>query len=547
MSASSKKKIRKEQQTAALTERQLKEQKEAKKLKAYTISFIAIMLVVVLTTVSVMSVTAFNRSGFMEKRTIAATVGDHQISSVELSYYFRDMVNSTYSDWYNSYGNSTSTYLQMMGLDVSKPLDEQKYGEGTWADYFMDEALTKAKSDYVLADLAAKDGFTLSEEEQESLKTGMENMELYATAYYGFKNLEDYLQNNYTYGADVDSYSAYSERTTLASAYYAAHKDSLKYTDADLRGYEKDKFDHYSSYTYYSYYVNNSDYLTGGTKDDKGNTTYSDAEKEAARAKAEEVAKKLAECTNLEELNKAIAALDVNKDKKDAASTKNENVLYTDITEKLTEWVTDADRKENDVTYIKNDVTTTDKDEKETTVINGYYVVLFESSTDNICPMGNVRHLLVKFETDKDNKVSDEAKKKAKEEADGYLKTWKEGKATEESFIELVKKNSDDSSASTGGLFEDINPSSSYVTSFRDWAIDENRKAGDAEVIETEYGYHVMYYVGASELNYRDYMINNDMVAEAMEKWYEEILKPVTLTENDLSRVKTDIVLSATM
>ena len=50
MSASSKKKLRKEQNAAAMTEKQLQEQKEAKKLRLYTGIFavaIAVMILVV--------------------------------------------------------------------------------------------------------------------------------------------------------------------------------------------------------------------------------------------------------------------------------------------------------------------------------------------------------------------------------------------------------------------------------------------------------------------------------------------------------------------
>ena len=44
MSASSKKKLRKEQEAAALTEKQLAEQKEAKKLKLYTAAFVIVLV-----------------------------------------------------------------------------------------------------------------------------------------------------------------------------------------------------------------------------------------------------------------------------------------------------------------------------------------------------------------------------------------------------------------------------------------------------------------------------------------------------------------------
>ena len=85
MSASNKKKLRKEQATDVLSTRQLQEQAEAKKLKAYTISFLAAMIVVVCVAVGILGVRAVNNSGIIQKNTIAAHVGDRDLNSVELS------------------------------------------------------------------------------------------------------------------------------------------------------------------------------------------------------------------------------------------------------------------------------------------------------------------------------------------------------------------------------------------------------------------------------------------------------------------------------
>ena len=77
------------------------------------------------------------------------------------------------------------------------------------------------------------------------------------------------------------------------------------------------------------------------------------------------------------------------------------------------------------------------------------------------------------------------------------------------------------------------------------WSTDPNRQAGDAEVIETEYGYHVMYYVGDDEMTYRDYMIRNDMAAVDQYTWYENLLTAVTATVGDTSKIDKDIILNS--
>jgi hypothetical protein len=209
----------------------------------------------------------------------------------------------------------------------------------------------------------------------------------------------------------------------------------------------------------------------------------------------------------------------------------------------MAEWLADSARKEGDIAAIANTASDTDD-------VNGYYVVYFESKTDNNTAMGNVRHLLVQFEGGTEDEetlemvYSDEEKAVAKEEAERLLKLWKDGDATEESFIELVKEHSDDGNAAEGGLYEDINPSTSFVASFLDWCIDQNRKEGDVEIVETEYGYHIMYYVGASELSYRDHMITEQMKTADRDAWFEETTAAFAVTTLDTSKIKTDLVIN---
>ncbi len=552
MSASSKKKLRKEQNAALLTEKQQQAQKEAKKNKITTIVFVALILAIVVAFATILIVNLVKNSGVVEKNTVAATIDEHELNSVELNYYYNDVINNSYNEWYNMYGESMSTYLSLMGLDLTAPLDEQVYPEGegneTWADYFMEAALERAKSDYALYEDAVANNHELTEEEQSSLDNSIVNMNFYAQMY-GFNNLDKYLKAMYGPGSSEKSYTEYSNRSALASSYYNAHNESLTYSATDIDTYEADKATDYNSYDYAYYYINYTKFLPEVEKDENGGTTYTDEQHATARADAKAAAESLLTAKTVEELDKAIAALEINKESTSAASTKNSGTMGSAVAETYAEWVTDASRKENDIEVFAYETTTTDADGKETTSVSGYYVVLFQGMTDNVRPVGNVRHLLVKFaggETDEDGNTtySDEEKAAAKEEADGYLKTWQEGEKTEESFIELVKEHSDDSSASEGGLFEDITPKSSYVDDFLSWSIDENRKAGDAEVVESPYGYHVMYYVGASELNYRDMMISDDMRAEDLEEWYNGILETVEANFADTKHLDKSKIIS---
>lgn len=552
MSASSKKKLRKEQNAELLTERQRREKAEAKKLRRNTIIFVVCMALVVSIALGTVAVRAVNQSGIIDRNTLAAIVGDHELNSVELSYFYNDAVTNMYNQWYSSYQNYTATYVKMLyGLDLTKPLDKQIQNtekNTTWADYFVSIALDDAKSTYALYDKAVSEGFKVPEEDLKEMEDTLSSTDTLAKMY-GYKTADDYLRAYYGYGSDLESYSKYMNVLTTVYAYRNSYLDSLKYTDADLREHEKEHYNDYSAFSYDYYYLSYTSFLPTKSESD-ADTSYTDAEKEAARAKVKEVAESLAKATSAEDFDKLIKALEINKDKTDAASTKSDRTLYSSVNSVMRDWLSSKDRKAGDMTAIASTTTNKTEDGKDETLVTGYYVVLYRDVDTNDRPIANVRHLLVKFSggtKDEDGHIvySDAEKAAAKEKAEGYLKTWKEGKADEDSFIELVKKHSDDSSASTGGLFEGITPESNYVENFLNWSIDPGRKAGDTEVIETEYGYHVMYYVDAEELSYRDTMITDDLKSADFEKWHESIVKDVTITGKDTSRLDRDKVLSS--
>lgn len=541
MSASSNKKLRTEQDTSKLTERQIAEQQEAKKVKMYTIAFV-VVLVFLLAIAAYVGISQYIRtSGVNENRTIALTVGDTQLNNTELNYFFMDSVNNFYSQ--------NGNYAAIFGLDVTKPLNQQvmdpETGE-TWADYFVNTAKTNATSVYALYGAAVKEGFTMPEAQQNSVDSTISTLELYSTIY-GYKDANQYLKAIYGSGASLESYRSYLEKTMLASAYQTAYADSLTFTDADLRAAEADNYNKYSSYAYNYYNLPVSKFLEGGTTDENGNTTYSDEEKAAAQQKAEAAAKSLTgeEITTAQALDAAIAALSINADNDTAMSTRYDDQSYTGINSTIAQWLSDSSRKEGDITYLAN--STTDADGKET--INGYYVVRFDSVNDNTFPLKNVRHILVSFEggtSDDSGNItySEEEKAAAKATAEELLNQWKSGEATEDSFAALAtEKSSDTGSTANGGLYEDIYPNQ-MVASFNDWCFAEGRKAGDTGIVETQYGYHVMYFVGDSDVTYRDYQIRNELTENAVSEWYADLIANTNVTAGDTRYLSLGTVLS---
>ena len=550
MSAAAKKKLRKEEASAQLTEKQLKAQKEAKKLKIYTTLFVVAIVVVLVAGLVIAGTTMYKNSGIREKNTIAAVIGDHEINSVEMSYYYADAIQSSYQNWSATYGDSMSLYMSLMGLDIAKPLGEQIYSDGvTWADYFVDIALNSAKSNHLLYEKAKAEGFTLTEESQTTLDKTMELVPGMAVLY-GYEDADSYLRAMYGPGATMETYRAYAEKTALASDYYNAYADSLIIDDAAIRAYEADKYDEYSSFSYAYYTISYSHFLTGGTKDENGVVNYTEEENEAARAAAKAAAESMPQCSSVEELNAAIAALPENSSSLTECTTYND-VIFTSLNSNVREWMSDSSRKAGDYTLVANESTTTDENGVQTTNVNGYTAYVFLGRNDNTEPLANIRHILVSFEggtTDENGNTvySDAEKADAMEQAENLLELYKIGGETEEVFAELATANTDDTaSAATGGLYEDITPKQGiYVESFTNWAVDPSRQAGDTGIIESEYGYHVMYYVGDDELTYRDSMIRDEILDASITEWYDGIMASAEITEKNTSLLNKDVILS---
>ena len=560
MSASDKKKLRKELNAAAVTEKQQTEMKAQKKARTYSIIFVVSMiLVVALVLVSVLQTPV---TVLMGNNTVAATVNDHQISAAEFNYFYYDVISNFYGQFSNM-GTYQDMYVQLYtGLNPTKPLNEQKYGTDgkTWADHFISSALDSVKWTYSIYDKAVAAGHKLSEDEQKSLDNLGKNMEMFAKLY-GFSNVDGYLRSQYGASATLDSYLKYYEVSMIASSYATAHHDSLKFDGTAIRDFEKEKMEEFNSYTWAYYYFNASTFLEGGTetKDENGKTTvtYSDAEKAAAVEKAKKHAEAViaGKATTFDEFE-ALVNVELGNTKEDSKKVEvNEfnNVLYSNLSanEDMIKWLTDSKRETGEMTVIAN--TTKNDDKTETT--NGFYVLYFSGTIDNSkVYVGTVRHLLVKFQggtKDKETNqmvYTDAEKKAAREKAEKLLAEFKGGDVTDEkAFTDFLTKHTEDVDSNkkpkNDGLYEKITPDSGYVKAFTDWATAEH-KAGDMEIVETEYGCHIMYYVEADELNYRDTLIHAALVSENYEKWEEGILKAATVALQKTNMVETDLIIS---
>ncbi len=134
----------------------------------------------------------------------------------------------------------------------------------------------------------------------------------------------------------------------------------------------------------------------------------------------------------------------------------------------------------------------------------------------------DVGHILVQVASGASSSVKEEANKKANE----ILKEYMKGEKTKDTFEALAKKNTDDS-----GVFYENVKEGDMVEEFENWLFDEKRQVGDVEIVETEYGYHVMYYVGKGmDVWYSD--VFNAIYEEDYADWMEQAKKDTNVVIN---------------
>jgi parvulin-like peptidyl-prolyl isomerase len=605
MSASDKKRLRKEQNAAAMTEKQRQAQKEAKSLKAYTLTFVVVMALVVAMVLGIALRSPVE--SLINQNTHAVTIGTHELTIPEFSYFFVDEINAYYYNLYSYYGSYAQYFL---GFTAGKSLNDQVYDKETgetWAKHFMNEAAKSAQEMFGLYDLALKNNHEMTEEEVSALDAQISGMKDAAKSY-GYNSVNAYLKGMYGNGASQKTYEKYASVSAMASSYYDKHSEELKdsYTDETFSKYEEDKVGEYYSYSYLLYQINTSTYLGEGTKGEDGKVTYTDEQKAAALEAAKADVQKLLDAGIIDEetFNSALLLIqkDATSDKKEEPKdestdstegteategtegtestestssteatkpkeddkkeenkkdiplcTVGEDVLFSSLNATLQDWVTGKDCVTDKVVSVeiktekphehKEGEEHSDDEEVEYEV-TGFYVVLLQDINKNDMKLVNVRHILINLaELSKDATTDqkDKADADAKAEAERILKEWKDGKADAESFGELANKYSKDSGSNTNGGLYEDVYPGWSVKEFNAWCFDAERKAGDSGIVKTDNGYHVMYLEGFGEYTYRNYMIMNDKLTEDLEAYLDEIVKATAYTEVNLSRMNWDI------
>ena len=223
MSASREKKSRQESLAGGYvdprTKREKDEQAKDRRTNALYIA-VAVIFVIVGIVVTVAN------SKVIERKADALTIGNETYTAADVSYFYNNI--------YSSFVSKNSYYLSAYGLDTTKSLKEQScpINDGTWYDYFRDQAITSMTSYSLLAQKAEAEGFDGSEAVEQSVQDTFADLDT-AAASAGHTRAQD------AYDADPKSYQSADIEYILFTS--AAGDDATDEEKAELLEQAKQK------------------------------------------------------------------------------------------------------------------------------------------------------------------------------------------------------------------------------------------------------------------------------------------------------------------
>ena len=468
-----------------------KEEKEKEKKEERISTTVGIVFLVAL----VCLVASFPIRTYLATHETYVVINGEEVNKVEFDYVY----NTSKNNYITQYGS----YLSYFGLDTSKDLSTQMYSETlTWKDYFEQNAVESLKQNKALMAEAKAAGFTYDTTDEyntfkETIKT--------SAASAGISEKE-YVRSIYGSYATMGRIEEYVKNDMVMNAYYQKLQEDNAPSDDEIQSYYEENKATYDSVDYRLTTIEadlptepteladpveetaaDTTGTTDGTAatDSTQDTAYQPSDAEIA--KAMEDAKVLAD-----DAEKTVA-----KDGEAHENEKKSSVNYL-----ISDWLFDDARKAGDTTVITNDNS------------HCYYAVAFEKRYLDETPSADVRVIIPT-----EDKTGEE-----------ILEERKNGAATEDSFAELCKKYTQDTSAvENGGLFEQVTKTG-MTEELSNWIFDNSRQAGDTVAITVSDTAYVLYYIGQDQPEWK-INIKNTLVSDTMSQHMQDITADVTVED----------------
>ena len=468
-----------------------KEEKEKEKKEERISTSVGIVFLVAL----VCLVASFPIRTYLATHETYVVINGEEVNKVEFDYVY----NTSKNNYITQYGS----YLSYFGLDTSKDLSTQMYSETlTWQDYFEQNAVESLKQNKALMAEAKAAGFTYDTTDE--YNTFKETIKTSAAAA-GVSDKE-YVRSIYGSYATMGRIEEYVKNDMVMNAYYQKLQADNAPSDDEIQSYYEENKATYDSVDYRLTTIE-ADLPTEPTElADPVEETAADTTGSTDGTAATDSTQDTAYQPSDAEIAKAMEDAKVLADDAEQTVAKDgeahENEKKSSVNYLISDWLFDDARKAGDTTVITNDNS------------HCYYVVAFEKRYLDETPSADVRVIIPT-----EDKTGEE-----------ILEEWKNGAATEDSFAELCKKYTQDTSAvENGGLFEQVTKTG-MTEELSNWIFDSSRQAGDTVAITVSDTTYVLYYIGQDQPEWK-INIKNTLVSDTMSQHVQDITADVTVED----------------
>ncbi|MBR6915179.1 MAG: peptidylprolyl isomerase [Clostridia bacterium] len=496
------------------------------------IAIAAVLLILV-------GLTVFNMSqdqGWFKGNEVVMSTDNYSVNQGMFAYFFRESYMNVNNTYYSILGDNVSQYI-----DTSKSLKEQPYGGeeyDTWYDYILAQTKATINEYLIFSEEARAAGVSLDNDDRAEINSHIGELKDAAKTA-GYSSSGDYIRAAFGVGVNEAKIRKALELEHLATKYAQKIADAVDVSDEVLEAKYNEDPDKYDRVSYLLYTFRSDDLLPKTDAEDENAAEPTDEEVAAAIEKIKTSAGELAAVKSEDEFRDYVRkyATDVLGKDESAADAAADGVLKENVSNSDTEamkWAFSAKAGETNVIECSEGKTqevyflVTEKRRVEDDGAVSVRHVLFKHPTkDTVDENAEDKEAAQAAADEKYDSEYEEIKAKAQEVYD----KWVEEGHTEDAVIELAKEHSEDTSAENGGLIENVTKGQ-FVEPFNTWLFEEGRKAGDYTLLETEYGWHIVYYVSKGEPQWKT-TITSNLKTEAYESAKSAATEKYPVTVND--------------
>lgn len=460
---------------------------------------IGLIITAVLVFFGIRYYTVPNTEEKMNPGNIALTIGDTDVSVGMYDYFYSTVVYE--AEQYAAYGYNNLDTTK----DYSQQYTEDEDGNQiTWLEKFKIDTISRIKNVMVYYEKAKKAGIVLTDEQKETIDQQIEGLEENAAS--SGKSVNEYVKQVYGENCGVATLRAYLERVLIVNTYFNQMMIDERPSDEDVETFFNENKEKYMSCSFALI-----------------ETPYDTTSEETKAQSLEKIKGYMSQISSVDDMKTILPEVSKEfidqyismgyfEDEESAVSAITESMENTErktnietyYGKEIGDWLFSADTPIGSVNYYLSED-------------NGAAAIILKTGEAQLDEeeVYSVRHILIipdKAETDEnadntadtqqtETEYTEEEWNTAKAKADEILAEYNNGEKTEKSFALLAEQYSEDTESTSkgssglyGGAYEGVTLGQ-MVSEFEGWATDKSRKAGDVDIVKSEYGYHIMYFI----------------------------------------------------